>query len=144
MARIRCGGKRLWLLLGCVAGIGGCGSPADTGPTSVRGSASFHGHPLTGGTVVFVPDRDRGTAGELLTATIGENGAFHFPFAEGGKSVPPGWYRVALAEPPEWYGLEPNGTAFPAALRRPDKSGIECEIFAGKENVFEFAVELTE
>jgi len=132
----------LWLLLGCFAGIGGCGSPAAVGPTSVRGAASFHGHPLTGGTVVFVPDRERGTDGELLTAAIGENGIFQL--ADGAKTVPPGWYRVALADPPEWYGLEPNGTAFPSALRRPDKSGIECEVIAGKENVFEFAVELTE
>lgn len=141
MVRRRCGGIRLWLLLGGAA-AGGCGTPDASGPAGVRGSASFHGHPLTGGTVVFVPDRERGTDGELFTATVDANGAFQL--ADGAKSVPPGWYRVALAEPPDWYGLEPNGSAFPAALRRPDKSGIECEVLAGKDNVFDFAVELTE
>jgi len=141
MVRSRCGEVKSWLLFGCAVVVGGCGSPV-VAPTSVRGSATFHRHPMTGGMVVFVPDRERGTDGELLTATIGENGTFRL--ADGAKTVPPGWYRVALADPPEWYGLEPNGTAFPSSLRRPDKSGIECEVIAGKENVFEFAVELTE
>lgn len=125
-----------------VAAVAGCGKPAPTGQASVRGSVSFHGHPLDGGLVVFVPDKDRGTTGALLSANVASDGTFQL--ANGEKAVPPGWYRVAIADPPEWYGLETNGTAFPAALRRPDKSGIEREVKGGAENVFEFPIELTQ
>lgn len=127
---------------GCCTVFGGCGKPASSGPGSVRGSVSFHGNPLAGGTVVFVPDRDRGTTGTLLTANVAADGTFQL--AHGEKAVPAGWYRVAIADPPEWYGLETNGTAFPSALRRPDKSGIEREVKGGAENVFEFPIELTQ
>lgn len=142
MSGSRCWGIRLGWLAGFVLSAGGCGKPPDSGPASVRGSASFHGHPLAGGMVVFVPDRERGTTGPMLAATVAADGTYQL--ANGAKTVPPGWYRVALADPPHWYGTEANGTAFPAALRRPDKSGIEREVKGGKENVFDFPIELTE
>ena len=138
----RCRGIRLKMLAGLAACVAGCGKPADGGPTTVRGSVSFHGHLLAGGMIVFVPDKERGTSGTVLSATVGPDGTYRL--VNGDKPVPAGWYRVAIADPPEWYGTEANGTAFPSALRRPDKSGVEREVKAGKENVFDFPIELTQ
>ena len=135
--------RRLRWAVGVLLAVAcGCGKPAGGGSASVRGTASFHGRPLAGGTVVFVPDKERGATGPMLTATVAEDGSFRF--GNGEKKVAPGWYRVALADPPEWYGTETNGTAFPAALRRPDKSGLEREVKPGTDHVFEFTIELTE
>ncbi len=142
MVGSRCRSSRLGWVAGFALVAAGCGNSADRGPTVVRGAASFHGHPLAGGMIVFVPDQERGTTGTLLSATVEADGTYQL--AGGETAVPPGWYRVAIADPPEWYGLEANGTAFPSALRRPDKSGIEREVKPGKVNVFDFHIELTE
>ncbi|MBX9578759.1 MAG: hypothetical protein K2X87_00480, partial [Gemmataceae bacterium] len=58
------------------------------------------------------------------------DGTFALP-----AGVPPGWYRVALAPP----AADPGG--FPTKLARPDRSGLVRQIAAGKDHVFEFAVE---
>ena len=142
MVGSRCRGVGLGWATGFLVVAAGCGKPADSGPTAVRGVVSFHGHPLAGGMIVFVPNTERGTSGALLRVTVEADGTYQL--ADGDNAVPPGWYRVAIADPPEWYGLESNGTAFPAALRRPDKSGIEREVKAGQVNVFDFRIELTE
>ena len=142
MVGSRCRVMGLWWFVGVAMAVAGCGKPADSGPTTVRGTVSFHGHPLAGGMIVFVPDKERGTGGAVLSVTVGPDGTYRL--TNGDKPVPAGWYRVAIADPPEWYGAEANGTAFPSALRRPDKSGIEREVKAGKENVFDFPIELTQ
>lgn len=119
-----------------LAGLGGgCGSKtAPTGPAAVRGAVYFQNRPLTGGTVVFSPHPDRGPPGPPAIATITSNGEYRLT-ADGSNFLPAGWYRVALAGPPDAEGV------FPAALMRPDRSGLEREVVAGKENVFEFWVE---
>jgi hypothetical protein len=125
----------LTCLLGAAAlAGGGCGGDAHT-PATVRGRVLFRGRPLAGGTVVFTPHPDRGPAGQPATAEVGPDGEYRLAVG-GSPYLPAGWYRVAFAEAAD------SGPGFPAALRRPDRSGVEREVVAGKENVFEFEIEL--
>ncbi|CAN5512716.1 hypothetical protein BH11PLA2_BH11PLA2_09120 [soil metagenome] len=115
--------------------ITGCGSSAKT-PATVRGRVLFQGQPLAGGTVVFTPHPDRGPAGKPATATLDADGSFRLE-AEGKPYIVAGWYRVALADP----GTTRTWAIFPPSLRRPDRSGLEREVIAGQDNVFEFHIE---
>ena len=120
----------------------GCGK-STASPARVRGFAFSRGIPLDGGTVVFAPDRDKGNSGKPLIASIKPDGSYQLPTGPNG-GVPPGWYRVALSDSPAWSGDDRIASDFPAALRRPDLSGIEREVKAGQDNAFDFLIERTE
>lgn len=119
------------------AAFGGCGPSTPPKETTVRGRLTFQGEPVAGGTVVFVPDPDRGGAGKPVRADTAADGTFTLRPADG--PVRAGWYRVALAAP----AAAPTDPPFPPELRRPDRSGVAREVTAGKDHVFEFAVEAT-
>ena len=127
--------------IAAVAMLGCNNSSKPVGPSSVRGRVTFQGHPVAGATVVFSPDRDRGTTGKPLRADTGADGVFELHF-ENTASIPPGWYRVAIAPPPGEQYAGSNGSRFPPQLRRPDTSTLVREVAPGKEHVFEFAVEV--
>lgn len=124
-----------------VALHGGCSSSAPAGPAAVRGTVTFQGRPLSGGLVVFTPDRQRGATGTPARGEIGPDGTFRLEHA-GGHGIPPGWYRVAIAAAPSAGPTEPGRPGFPPQLRRPDTSGLVREVTAGKDHTFEFAVEV--
>jgi hypothetical protein len=122
----------------------GCGSrEAPPGPATVRGRLTFNGQPVTGGLVVFTPDPQRGGTGKSASAETGPDGSFTLQLNQS-PHIPPGWYRVSLAPAP----VIPDPLSamqkpvFPAKLARPDLSGLEREVQAGKEHVFEFAVDV--
>jgi hypothetical protein len=121
-----------------VALPGGC-NRTPSGPTTVRGAVTFQGKPLAGGVVVFAPDPERGGAGKPVRADLGPDGRFVLRVGEG-AAVPAGWYRVAIAANPAEPGI--GSPPFPGSLARPDLSGVVREVKAGRENVFEFAVEV--
>ena len=123
-----------WLLFALSFTLG-CGSESRS-PATVRGRVLFQGRPLAGGTVVFVPHPERGPAGKPAIATLDSQGTFRLN-VEGSPYIAAGWYRVALADA----GRPETWVLFPAALRRPDRSGLEREVLAGQDNVFEFQVE---
>ena len=114
----------------------GCGKPTPPPPAKVSGSVAFQGRPLSGGLIVFVPDFDKGNSGKMLAATVQHDGGFQL--ADGAAVVTPGWYRVAVSDPPGYF----DGV-FPAPLRRPDRSGLEREVKPGHEHHFDFAIETT-
>ncbi len=116
----------------------GCGKPVADAPAKVRGSVTFQNRPMEGGLIVFVPDKDRGCAGKIASAFIQPGGLFEIV-----ETMEPGWYKIALSEPPEWYGSDWE-RAFPNRLRRPDQSGLSRQVKPGIENVFEFPIELRE
>ena len=118
----------------------GCSKAVPTSPGIVHGEATFQGRAMAGGLVVFVPNADRGCTGKMHTATVAADGTYQL--AEGAKAIAPGWYLVALSDPIDWYGSE-WAQAFPAALRRPDLSGLEREVKAGQDHTFDFKIELT-
>ena len=120
----------------------GCGK-AEPAVATVKGAVTFQGRPLAGGLVVFAPDRDKGNAGKPVSATVGPDGWYHLT-ADGSSQVAAGWYRVAIADAPGWSADDSRGPRFPAALRRPDRAGLDREVLAGRENVFHFEIEVPE
>jgi hypothetical protein len=122
-------------MLAFALAFAGCGGGSPT-PATVRGRVLFQGRPLAGGTVVFTPHPERGTSGKPAVASIDHQGAFRLN-VEGSPYLAAGWYRVALADP----GTPQTWAVFPPALRRPDRSGLEREVVAGQDNVFEFHIE---
>lgn len=129
------------LALVVMAFAAGCRREASPDRTSVQGRVSFQGQPVAGGTIVFTPDRDRGGHGRPIPAEIGPDGRFQLADAPGG-SIPPGWYRVAIAPAPASSASPPDRQAiFPAQLGRPDRSGLIREVVSGQENIFDFAIE---
>lgn len=125
------------MLLVALVILVGCGKSDRAPDATVQGRVLFQGRPLTGGAVVFAPDREKGTTGKPLTATVDAEGHYKLTL-DGAAAIPPGWYRVALADAPGSF----DDVRFPAALRRPDKSGLEREVLPGKDNVFHFEIEI--
>ena len=105
---------------------------ATTAPRTV----AFQGKPLTSGLVIFSPDPDRGGSGKPARGDLDPDGRFRLTLADS-EAVPAGWYRVAIL------GLPAAGAPFPPKLARPDLSGIVREVKSGRENVFDFAVEVS-
>lgn len=126
-----------------VIGAYGCGKPASVAPVSVRGQVLLAGRPLVNGAIVFAPNRDKGNTGKTVAAALDLEGRYHFP-ADGPKALAPGWYRIALAEPPDLNLAASGYPAFPINLRRPDLAGIDREIVAGGENTLDFLIEVGE
>lgn len=124
-----------WLVLALMIAVTSCGS-SSRAPATVRGRVLFQGQPLAGGTVVFTPHPDRGPAAKPASAIIDGEGLFRLSL-DSQPYITPGWYRVSLADP----GTTHTWAIFPAALRRPDRSGLEREVLAGQEHVCEFHIE---
>jgi hypothetical protein len=126
-----------------VALPGGCKRAGPTEPTTVRGAVTFQGKALAGGLVIFSPDAERGGSGKPVCGELGPDGRYQLTLANS-PAISPGWYRVAIVALPT-----PASTplldqpVFPPRLARPDLSGLVREVEAGKENVFEFAVEVS-
>ncbi len=138
--------RRLFAFLLLGLALAGCAKPTNTAATTVRGRVFVQGRPLAGGTIVFAPHPERGGAGRAVAADIDANGEYELKTE---KEIPAGWYRVAIADPPYWTVVVPGDapklaavSGFPEALRRPDKSGLEREVVVGRENEFEFHIEV--
>jgi hypothetical protein len=132
----------LVILTGAVSALAlapGCRKATTANPGIVHGEVTFQNRAMAGGLVVFVPNADRGCTGKMHTATVSADGTYQL--ADGAKAITPGWYRIALADPIEWYGSD-WAQAFPAALRRPDLSGLEREVKADQDHTFDFKIEL--
>jgi hypothetical protein len=121
--------------------LAGCGPTAPAPTAGVRGLVTFQGRPLGGGVIVFAPDADRGSTGKPISGAIDLDGRYHLT---DGTKVPPGWYRVAIADQPATGGDYSYGPRFPVALRRPDRSGLSREVLAGRDNVFDFYIDVPE
>jgi hypothetical protein len=118
--------------------IVGCSGKSGDTPATVRGRVLFQGAPLAGGTVVFAPHPERGPAAKSALAITDHQGCFRLSI-DSSPYIAAGWYRVALADP----GTPQTWAIFPAALRRPDKSGLDREVMPGQDNIFEFHIEAT-
>jgi hypothetical protein len=109
----------------------------------VSGTVTFNGQPVAGGLVVFTPDSRRGGSGKPAHAETATDGSFQLQL-ENSTHIPVGWYRVSLAPAPVIPDplLALQMPVFPAKLARPDMSGIEREVCAGHNHVFNFAIEV--
>jgi len=116
----------------------GCGSkPA--GASTVVGRVWYHGEPLPGGMIVFVPDEERGNTGPLVKSEIQSDGTFALDGFTG-----PGWYRMAIAPPLSAGSSAPTVSVLyptvPSRYRNPQLSGLEGEVKPSGENEFEFVL----
>jgi hypothetical protein len=131
------------LVLGGLMAIAGCGGK-EAAKSTVKGRVFYRGEPLKGGAIVFAPDADRGNSGSLANGIILDDGTFSLS-SDRARGVAPGWYRVSIAARPS------SGSAIatvanpypgpPSRYRNPQLSGINSEVRAGIENVFEFQLD---
>ena len=141
--RILPAGMIIGLVVVSIFPLTGCQRTSPAGNTTVHGRVTFRGQPLSGGLVVFSPDPERGGGGKQLSAEIAQDGQFHLMNA-GSTSIPPGWYRVAIAAVSNSTSFSPENRAhFPPQLARPDLSGLSREVKAGQENTFSFDIEVS-
>ncbi len=121
--------RQAFALVGAVlVAVAGCGGGADP-PESVTGRVLYRGTPLAGGTIVFVPDPDRGGDGPIAGGEIRSDGRYSLR-ADGSTGVCPGWYRVSFAAT--------SKTSLPPRYSDPTRSGQACEVKAGKANEINF------
>jgi hypothetical protein len=115
--------RRRWAGLALLL-LAGCGRH-DEPLVAVEGHVFFHGAPLSGGTVVFAPDPERGGDGPLARAEIGPDG--HYALSTGDAAgAGAGWYRVTVAAPP-----------LPRRYTDPERSGQRVEVKPGAPNTID-------
>ncbi len=114
----------------------GC-EPTPAAQARVHGTVTVNGRPLRGGTIVFVPDRQRGNRGDVAQAVVGEDGRFELRGKHGMGAVP-GWHRITVAPPPDATDLVQRMEKY----RYPDQSGLSREIKAGSDNQCDIQIEL--
>ncbi|MCS6852041.1 MAG: hypothetical protein NZ700_12840 [Gemmataceae bacterium] len=133
-----------WQLLAAVllGGSSGCGQSQPPPLVPVRGKVYYQGRPLPLGTIVFTPDRQRGTDGPISVGEIQPDGSYVLRTQEGQGAIA-GWHRVTIAAidvPPPMPGqvvVLPR-SLLPDKYRDPDRSGLCCEIRPGQENGINF------
>ncbi len=116
------------------------GGTASLAPVS--GRVSYQNQPLPRGTIVFVPDADRGNNGPLAQGTIQAGGSYTVQ-TEGKPGAAPGWYRVTViaVEAPAGYSAARSSaprSLVPERYRDPQLSDLTCEVKAGQENGINF------
>jgi hypothetical protein len=133
------GGPRKWWWPGLLLLAAGCGSdPAQPELVPVCGKVSFHGRPLTGGTIVFAPDPVRGGRGPLGIATIGNDGRYVLR-SDGKPGIVPGWHRITICGATPLTGS--GDATLPGRYTDPEHSGLSREVLAGKANVLDLALD---
>lgn len=137
---------RVFWALGLVWAVGCNGSlPSSSDTIPVHGKVFYRGRPLPTGTVVFTPDTDRGTNGELATGEIQPDGSFQLKTkAIAGTVV--GWHRVTILAvemmaPSPGQPLGEPRAILPPRYSDPRLSGLLCEVKAGRDNVINFNLE---
>ena len=123
---------RLLLLALLVLFAVGC-QPTSPVPARVRGTVTVNGRPLRGGTIVFVPDRQRGNRGDMAYAVVANDGSFELK-----AGAVSGWHRITVAPTADAVELAQRLEKY----RYPDQSGLSREVKAGILNVFDIPIEV--
>jgi hypothetical protein len=124
----------------------GCGNHGSDGLRPVHGRVLYRGVPLSGGTIVFSPDADRGGAGPLAQADIQPDG-YYVLKTEDHPGALAGWYRVTVValQVPGKAGSEavwaPPRSLLPSRYRDPELSGLGCQVRQDQENTLDFNLE---
>src|SRR5262245_13255133 len=85
------------LLLVAAHGLAGCGSNPPP-LVAVTGKLTLNGRPLRHATVVFTPDRTKGSRGPQSFDVTTDDGAFRLRTADGLGAVA-GWHQITVAPP---------------------------------------------
>jgi len=97
----------------------------------VHGTIYYKQQPLKGGTIVFVPDSDRGTRGPMAKAEIKPDGTYTLSTGPDSGCVP-GWHRITIKGSDQ---PAPGTTlALPSHFCDPDTSGLSREVKSGQDN----------
>lgn len=124
-----CGGSSAAVALLTLAVVmTGCGRRFPM--AEVSGKVTLDGKPLSGATVMFVPERGFAAAG-----TLQPDGTFRLISGTPGRGAVIGSHKVAVL--PE----DPLDTRYPPKFRDPQTSGFSVDVKAGK-NTFEFDLPL--
>ncbi len=101
----------------------------------VHGTVYYRQQPLKGGTIVFIPDSDRGGKGPMARAEIKPDGTYTLNTGPDNGCVP-GWHRVTIR------GSDQASQGTPLALPRdkycdPETSGLSREVKPGQDNAID-------
>jgi hypothetical protein len=133
------GRRGKWWWPGLLLVAAGCGSGHGKEElVPVYGKVLFRGRPLAGGTIVFVPDPERGGHGPLAMGTIDAEGNYVLR-SDGRPGVVPGWHRITIAAPPS--ASDAGESRLPPRYTDPEHSGLAREVLAGKPNVIDLPLE---
>jgi hypothetical protein len=90
------------------------------------------GTPVTNGMVVF----ESKDADKALSARgdIQPDGSYQLSTSKPGDGVPPGWYRVLIAPPPQNPDLPPVHVDYASRYTAFDTSGLEFEVKSGSND----------
>ncbi len=124
---------RVASLLLALLWIGGCGSGNALVP--VEGRVWIQGQLLSGGTIVFVPDEEKGHHGRMAMAVI-ETGGVYRLLTDKLPGAEPGWYRVSIA-PTDSLG----GSRIAKKFSDPNHSGIHRQIRPGVPNSIDITLD---
>jgi hypothetical protein len=132
-----------WLLLGgLLLATAGCGRH-DSPLAPVHGRVFFRGTPLAGGSIVFVPNTEKGNQGSLGRADILPDGSYALQTNDKSGAVP-GWHRVSVIavdaprEPLPRDGFVTVRLLTPPRYAAPELSGLEGLVEPGKDNTLDF------
>src|SRR5205814_10691646 len=110
----------------------GCGADG-TALTPVRGKVYYRGVLLSRGTVVFIPDEDRGNRGPLARAEIQPDGSYVLRSGEEAGAVP-GWHRVTVVAVEDGSPTSGPRPLVPQKYSDPGLSDLTYQVEPGKEN----------
>jgi hypothetical protein len=132
---------RLFLPAVLLLATAGCGDDVALAP--VHGRVYYKGAPLTGGSIVFTPDADKGGSGPLARGDIRPDGTYTLT-PDGRPGAPPGWHRVTVVS----VGPAPGQSAgpgfadvqslLPRQYASPDQSGLAQLVKPDEENTIDF------
>ena len=100
-ARRRRRGPGAWAIPGATwfliaSSLAGCGSKNGLNLAKVSGTVTNKGEPLHHGTVVFIPDREKGTEGPPAMGVIAKDGTFLMTTDESGDGAIIGVHQVGI------------------------------------------------
>jgi hypothetical protein len=131
----------------------GCGPSTGVPVAKVRGTITYRGKPVAKASISFIPEKV-GTVPAL--ATTGPDGTYALSTYGNGDGAPVGPCRVAISltgeSPPLPEHLAkaeaaaetlrmPGKPLIPKKYFSPETSGLKADVVAGKDNVFDFALE---
>jgi hypothetical protein len=103
--------------------------------TLVHGTVTYLERPISGGSIVFIPDEERGTIGKPVHADIQPDGTYSLRLGEHAAGICPGKYRVTVgcSRQTRYGSIQP-----PERYSDPVTSGLTCKVEAVGDHTINF------